>query len=93
MPDLLLLGADVGRLRKETNAARWVVNLRDRICYLMSRLKIHNPDCANCNARETCWGEMRKRLEELSWQTQRVSVKNLDHVEVLESPDSKLPNL
>jgi hypothetical protein len=67
------------------------VALRDRICYLLARLKIHSPDCEHCNARATCWSEMQKRLEELSWQTQ--PVMNGDHGVVPEAPDSRPPNL
>jgi len=67
------------------------VNLRRRICYLLSVLRIHSPDCQQCNARETRWFEMRERLEELSWCTQLASLKNGDRREVVEVPDSKLP--
>jgi len=67
------------------------VNLRRRICYLLSFLRIHSPDCQHCNALETRWFEMRERLEELSWRTQPVSLKNGDHEEVVGVPDSKLP--
>jgi hypothetical protein len=65
----------------------------DRISYLLARLRIHRPDCEHCNARETSGGEMRKRLEELSWRTKPHSLKNDDHGEVVEEPDSKLPKL
>lgn len=64
-----------------------------RICYLLALLRIHSPDCEHCNARETSGDEMRKRLEELSWQTKPRSLKNDDHGEVVEEPDSKLPKL
>jgi hypothetical protein len=69
------------------------MNFRRRICYLLSLLKIHSPDCEHCNARETSWSDMRKRLDELSWRTQPRSLKNGDHGEVVEDPDSKLPKL
>ena len=69
------------------------MTLRDRSCYLLSLLRIHTPDCKHCNARETCWREMQKRLEELSWRTQPVAHKNGDHGEVAEVLDSKLPKL
>ena len=36
---------------------------------------------------------MRKRLEELSWRTKPRSLKNDDHGEVVEEPDSELPKL
>jgi hypothetical protein len=44
--------------------------LRRRICYLLSLLRIHSPDCEHCNARETRGDEIQKRLEELSWRMQ-----------------------
>jgi len=65
----------------------------DRICYLLALLRIHNPDCEHCNARQMCWGEMRERLEELSMRTQPHSLKNGDQEEVVEVPDSKPPKL
>jgi hypothetical protein len=77
----------------DPNPARWVVNLRPRICYLLALLRIHSPDCEHCNARETCGDEMRKRLEELSWRTQPRSIENGDRGEVVADPDSKLPKL
>ena len=64
-----------------------------RICYLLVLLRIHSPDCEHCNARETSADEMRKRLEELSWRTKPRSLKNDEHGEVVEEPDSKLPKL
>ena len=42
-----------------------VVHLRQRICYLLSILRIHNPDCTHCNARQTCWDDTVRRLNEL----------------------------
>jgi hypothetical protein len=40
--------------------------MRRWICYLLSLLRIHRPDCEHCDACECCWGEdMRKRLNEL----------------------------
>jgi len=66
------------------------VDLRGRICYLLARLRIHNPDCEHCNAREMCGGELQKRLEELNWRTQARSLKT---GEVADVPDSKLPKL
>ena len=73
-----------------------VCELEDsRICYLLSLLRIHSPDCEHCNARETRGDEMRKRLEELSWRTQprSRSLKKGDHGEAVEDSDSKLPKL
>jgi hypothetical protein len=69
------------------------VNLRDRICYVLSRLRLHNPDCEHCNAREVCGSELHKRLEELNWRTQPRSLNNEDHREFAEVLDSKLPKL
>jgi hypothetical protein len=65
------------------------VNLRPRMCYLLSLLRIHRPDCELCNARETCGDEMRKRLEELNWRTQPRSLNDGDYGEVVEVCDSK----
>jgi hypothetical protein len=65
------------------------VNQRYWMCYLLSLLRIHSPDCERCNAREMCGYEMRKRLEELSWRTQPRSLNNGDHGEVVEVFDSK----
>jgi len=59
------------------------VKLRPRMCYLLSLLRIHHPDCDHCNARATCGDEMRKRLEELNWRTQPASLNNGDHEEVV----------
>jgi hypothetical protein len=64
-----------------------------RICHLLVLLRIHSPDCEHCNAREASGDEIRKRLEELSWRTKPRSLKNDDHGEVVEEPDSKLPKL
>ncbi len=58
-------------------------------CYLLSLLRIRHPDCAHCNARETCGEEMRKRLEELNWRTLPHSPNNGDHGEVVGVFDSK----
>jgi predicted Fe-S protein YdhL (DUF1289 family) len=60
---------------------------------VLARLRIHSPDCEHCNARETCWGEMRERLEQLNWRTRPHSLKNGDQEEVVEVPDSKLSKL
>jgi hypothetical protein len=42
------------------------VNLRSRICYLLSILRIHQPDCEHCAARLACGVAIRKRLAELN---------------------------
>ena len=39
---------------------------RPRICYVLSLLRIHSPDCKHCMAHLTCGNELRKRLEELN---------------------------
>ena len=67
------------------------MNLRSRICYLLSLLRIHNPDCEHCKAHETCWGDMQKRLEELSWRTQPPPIENGTHGKLVEVRNSKPP--
>ena len=42
-----------------------VLHLRQRICFLLSMLRIHSPDCVHCNARQTCWDDTVRRLNEL----------------------------
>ena len=42
------------------------VNLRSRICYLLSILRIHRPDCEHCAARLACGIAIRERLVELN---------------------------
>jgi len=49
------------------------VMLRPRICYVLSLLRIHNPDCKHCAARLICGNELRKRLEELNDPMQAIS--------------------
>ena len=66
------------------------MHLRDRICYLLSMLRIHSPDCEHCNVHEMRWVEMRNRLEELSWRRDPSSFKNGDHREVVDVPDENL---
>ena len=51
------------------------MNLRGRICYLLYRLHVHNPDCGHCNSGQPCWSETRKRIVELNGQTQPPSRK------------------
>jgi hypothetical protein len=48
------------------------MNLRPRICYVLSFLEIHNPDCKHCTANLTCGNDLRKRLEELNEPVQPV---------------------
>ena len=45
------------------------VNLRRRICYLLSLLRIHRPNCKHCAACLTCGTELRERLQELNGPT------------------------
>lgn len=54
-----------------------VVNLRPRICYLLSLLRIHSPDCKHCMAQLTCGNELRRRLEELNGDAQPVQFESL----------------
>src|SRR5579864_9778300 len=49
------------------------VMLRPRICYVLSLLRIHNPDCRHCAAHLICGNELRKRLEELNERMQAIS--------------------
>ena len=49
------------------------VMLRPRICYVLSLLRIHNPDCKHCAAHLICGNELRKRLEELNEPRQAIS--------------------
>jgi hypothetical protein len=65
------------------------VNLRPRICYLLSLVRLHSPDCERCNAQEARGDEMRRRLEELNWQTQPRSFNNGGHGEIVRVFDSK----
>jgi hypothetical protein len=62
------------------------VNLR---CYLLSRLRIHRPDCEHCKAREEYGVEMRKRLEELNWPPPPHPLNDGDHEVVVGVFDSK----
>lgn len=62
--------AKTNRPGRPLNESGEVTTFRRRICYLLSLLRIHSPDCEYCNARETRGDEIRKRLEELSWRTQ-----------------------
>src|SRR5258708_24264450 len=53
-----------------------IQNFRPRICYVLSLLRIHRPDCEHCMARQSCGDELRKRLEELGWRTRPPSHEN-----------------
>lgn len=44
--------------------------MRRWLCYALSLLRLHSPDCRHCHAGEVCWPEMRRRLEELNWPNQ-----------------------
>ena len=52
------------------------MDLRRRICYLLSLLKIHSRECVHCHARETGGDDMLKRLEELDWRTRQSLLEN-----------------
>jgi hypothetical protein len=56
-----------------------VVSLRPRICYVLSLLRIHSPNCKHCLARLTCGTELRKRLEELNERAQPVQFQTFRH--------------
>ena len=77
----------------DPNPARWVMDLRGRICYLLSILRIHSPDCEHCYVHEMRWGEMRNRLEELSWRTQPYALQKGDQRELVKVPDSHISQL
>jgi hypothetical protein len=51
---------------------------------MFSLLRLHRPDCEQCNAREKYGLELRKRLEELGWGTQPHSPTNGDHGAIVE---------
>ena len=53
--------------------------LRAQLCYVLSLLRIHSPDCEHCMARLTCGADLRKRLEELDGRTQLSSPEDQDH--------------
>ena len=53
--------------------------LRAQLCYVLSLLRIHSPDCEHCMARLTCGDDLRKRLEELDGRTQLSSRENQEH--------------
>ena len=42
------------------------MNLR---CYLLSLLRMHQPDCERCKTQNMKGYELRERLEELNWRT------------------------
>ena len=56
-------------------------NLRPRICYVLSLLRIHSPDCKHCMASLTSGDALRIRLKELNGRTQECSHKNEDQRE------------
>ena len=61
---------------KPSNGSAQGNTFRRRICYLLTLLRIHSPECQYCNnAHEMQGEEMRKRLEELSWRIQPRSVE------------------
>jgi hypothetical protein len=66
--------AKTNKPRRSSNGSAEASPFRRRICYVLSLLKIHSPECEYCNTQETQGEEMRKRLEELSWRIQPRSV-------------------
>jgi hypothetical protein len=42
------------------------VNLRAKTCYILARLRLHNPDCQHCNAHSICGNELIERLRQLN---------------------------
>jgi hypothetical protein len=66
---------DATRLGKSLNESGERITLRRRICYLLSLLRIHSPNCEHCNVRETHGEEIRQRLEELRWRIQPRSLE------------------
>ena len=69
-----------------------LVHLQQRICYLLSILRIHSPDCVHCNARQTCWDETVRRLNELDPSKHR-TLKGGDQQEKTRARDSESPKL
>jgi hypothetical protein len=55
------------------------MRFRPRICYLLSLLRIHNPDCKHCMAHLTCGNELRRRLQELNEISQPVQFQSFRH--------------
>jgi hypothetical protein len=39
------------------------------VCSLLLLMGIHSPECERCRDYDRYWAEMKKRLEELRWQT------------------------
>ena len=62
------------------------MNLR---CRLLSLVRLHHPDCEDCNTREVDGHEMRKRLEDLNWRTQSHSLRDGNQEEVVKVFDYK----
>jgi len=60
--------------------------MRPRICYVLSLLRIHRPDCKHCMARLTRGDELRTRLEELNGRRQLGSHQIGDDRELVQEP-------
>lgn len=41
------------------------MNFGGQVCKLLALLGMHHPECKYCSASRACWGDLRKRLEEL----------------------------
>lgn len=65
---------EIGQFAADQIVQPGVAMLRPRICYVLSCLKIHNPDCKHCRAQLSSGSEIRKRLEELNAPTHSTSV-------------------
>ncbi len=62
----------MNRVSKERALKKLVAlqNLRPRICYVLSLLRIHSPECKHCMASLTAGDALRIRLKELNGPTQ-----------------------
>jgi len=55
----------VGQVTYGAHFRVWHGGVKRWICYVLSLLKIHSPNCERCAARDICWVEVIKRLKEL----------------------------
>ena len=65
LSDVIPARRNVGQVTYGSAISVWHGGVRRWICYLLSFLRIHRPDCELCSSRETCWVEVKKRLEDL----------------------------
>jgi len=76
------LGGTLRQASKERDSKKLLALIRDfrpRICYVLSLLRIHSPDCEHCMVRQICGDELRKRLEELDGRKSPSSQGNGNH--------------